>query len=237
MLPHLLQILKALILSLHDGAHAPKSRTFQLFTTVERVTELHQSNVVLGHVVDEVLGRVGLPQGQLVVVFVVEDVHKVSVERMDVVQFRKLGQYGGQFVVERLLRELNLFGVKLSNSRYLHVLVDDGRRFALRLGENNVDKVLGGRHHRNLLEVVVSHLQDTHGLKLFGDERATVSVEIATCMYRFFFVSFQIMRCNLPRAERNCACADCYKNRMMAALFIKNTQTYIVHNIIILNIL
>ena len=40
MLSHLLQVLEALILSLHDGAHTAQSSTLQLFATIERITKL-----------------------------------------------------------------------------------------------------------------------------------------------------------------------------------------------------
>ena len=116
MLPHLLQVLKALVLSLHDGAHAAERSPFQLLTAIETVAEFQQADVVLGHVVDEVLGRVDLPQGQLVVVSVVEDVHEVGVERVDVIQLGKLVQDGGKLVVECLLRELYLSSIKLADS-------------------------------------------------------------------------------------------------------------------------
>ena len=104
------------------------------------------------------LGCIDLPQGELVVVLVVEHIHEVSIERMDIIKLRKLVQDGRQLVVERLLGELDFPSVELANSRYLEVLADDGGCLALGLGKDNVDKVLGGGNHRDLLEVVVTHL-------------------------------------------------------------------------------
>ena len=60
--------------------------------------------------------------------------------------------------MERLLCELDFSGVELANSGYLEVLADDRRRLALRAREDNVDEILGGGNHRDLLEVVVTHL-------------------------------------------------------------------------------
>lgn len=48
----LLQVLKALVLSLHDGAHTTESRAFQLLAAIERIAKLEQPNVVLGHVIN-----------------------------------------------------------------------------------------------------------------------------------------------------------------------------------------
>ena len=134
MLPHLFQVLEALVLPLHDGAHAAKGSALQLLAAIERVAELHQAHVVLRHVVHEVLGGVDLAQSQFVVVLVVEDVHEVGVERMNIIQLRELHHYRGQLVVKRLLCELDLFRVELSNAGDLEVPVDDGGRLTLRLG-------------------------------------------------------------------------------------------------------
>ncbi len=85
----LLQVPKALILSFHDGAHTTEGRAFQLLAAIERITKLEQSNVVLGHVIDEVSGSVDLTQGQLVVVPVIEHIHEIGVKGMDIVELRK----------------------------------------------------------------------------------------------------------------------------------------------------
>ena len=114
--PHLLQVLQTLILPLHDGAHSSQCGLLELLTAVEGVAKLQQTHVVLGYVIDEVLGGVELPQGQLVVVFIVEDVQKIGVERVNVVQFRKLGDYSSEFIVEGLLGELDLLRVELPDS-------------------------------------------------------------------------------------------------------------------------
>lgn len=104
------------------------------------------------------LGRVDLTQRQLVVVPVVENVHEVGVERMNIVELRKFVQDGRQLVVERLLGEFDLSRVELANSGYLEVLADDGGRLALGAREDDIDEILGGGNHRDLLEVVVTHL-------------------------------------------------------------------------------
>ena len=67
-LPHLLEVLQALVLPPHDGRHPPQRRPLQLLAAVQRVPELEQPDIVLGHVVDEVAGGVDLSQRQLVVI-------------------------------------------------------------------------------------------------------------------------------------------------------------------------
>ena len=47
MLPHLLEILQALVLPLHDSAHPPHAGLLQLLAPVERVPVLHETYVVL----------------------------------------------------------------------------------------------------------------------------------------------------------------------------------------------
>ena len=68
MLPDLLEVLQALVLPPHDGRHPPQRRPLQLLAAVQRVPELEQPDIVLGHVVDEVAGGVDLSQRQLVVI-------------------------------------------------------------------------------------------------------------------------------------------------------------------------
>ena len=101
---------------------------------------------------------VDLTQGQLVVVPVVEDVHQICVERVDVLQLWKLGQDDGQLLVEAGLRKLDLAHVESPDSADLEVPVHHRRRFPLRLGQDDVGEVLRRRDDGNLLEVVVRHL-------------------------------------------------------------------------------
>ena len=73
---------------------------------------------------------------------------------MDVVDARELGEDVGELLVDRLLRVLDLLHVELADARDVVALVHDGRRLALRLGEDDVDEVLAGRDDGDPLEVV-----------------------------------------------------------------------------------
>ena len=106
----------------------------------------------------QVPSSVDLTQGQLVVVPVVEDVHQICVERVDVLQLWKLGQNDGQLLVEAGLRKLDLAHVESPDSADLEVPVHHRRRLPLRLGQDDVGEVLRRRDDGNLLEVVVRHL-------------------------------------------------------------------------------
>ena len=117
-LPDLLQVLQALVLPPHNGCHPTQGSSLQLLTPagrghdnyneyqhhqvlpVQRITELQEPDVVLGHVINEVPGCVDLTQRQLVMVFVVQNVHKISVERMDVFQLGKVLQDLSQLLGE-----------------------------------------------------------------------------------------------------------------------------------------
>ena len=157
-LPNLFQVLEALLLPLHDGAHAPQCGALELLAAVHGVGKLDQPNIVLRHVVYEVLSGVDLTQGQLVVVLVVQDVHEVPVEGVYVVQLRELGYDGGQLVVVVLLGELDLARVELADPADLVVAMDHGWSLALCLRQDDVDEVLRRRDHSYGLEVVMRHL-------------------------------------------------------------------------------
>ncbi len=101
-------------------------------------------------------------------VLVVQDIHEISIEGMDVIQLRKLVQDGCQFVTKVLLGEFYLAGVEGPYSGYLVVLVDHSRCLALCLRQNNIYEVLGGGYHGDLLEVVVSHLCSYSKSHVFG---------------------------------------------------------------------
>ena len=68
MLPDLLQILETLVLSPHDGGHPTKSCSLQLLASVQRVSKLQQTDIVLGHVVNEMSGSIDLSEGKLVMI-------------------------------------------------------------------------------------------------------------------------------------------------------------------------
>ena len=83
-LSDLLEVGEGVLLSLHDGSHTTESGLFQLLTSVQRVTELEQSDIVLGDLGDEVSGSVELTQSKLVVVLVVKNVQQGGKERVQV---------------------------------------------------------------------------------------------------------------------------------------------------------
>jgi hypothetical protein len=55
-----------------------------LLTSVERVSELQESDVILGHLGDKVASGVELTEGELVVVLVVQYVEKIAQEGVEV---------------------------------------------------------------------------------------------------------------------------------------------------------
>jgi len=83
-LSDLLEVGEGILLSLHDRSHSTESGLLELFTSVKRVTELEQSDVVLRDLRDEVSGGVELTQSKLVVVLVVQDVQEGGEERVQV---------------------------------------------------------------------------------------------------------------------------------------------------------
>ena len=83
-LTDLLEVLEWLLHALDERAHATKAGALQLLAAVKRVTELEETQVVLGDVVNVVLGGVHLAQSELVVIAVIENVHKIAVERVHI---------------------------------------------------------------------------------------------------------------------------------------------------------
>ena len=86
MLADLLEVGEGILLALHDGGHSSEGGPFELLASIKRVSELEETDIVLAHVVDEVLAGVDLSQGQLVVILVVEDVQEGSEEGVEVLR-------------------------------------------------------------------------------------------------------------------------------------------------------
>ena len=115
---------------------------------------------------------------------IVENVHQVGVERMDVFQLGELGKNDGQLLVEAGLSEFDLSHVEGTNSADLEMSVNNGRSLALSLGQDDVGEVRRRRHDRNLLEVVVRHLF------YWG---ANFFFEFMICETEFTFCNFSLL--------------------------------------------
>lgn len=152
MLSDLFEVQQWIFLPSHDRGHSTESGFLQLLASVEGVTKLEQSTVIFRDLVDQMSRSVQLSQSELVMVLVVQDVQQRTQEWVQVVQDRELGQNSTEFLVKRILRELDFTHVKSSNSGNLEVLVDNSRGLSLRLGKNNVQEVAGGRDRRDGLE-------------------------------------------------------------------------------------
>lgn len=87
-------------------------------------------------------GHVDLTERELVVILVIENVHEIRVEGMDLVQLRELGEHACQAIVVVLLCVFDLARVELTDASDAVLLVDDSWRLTLCLGQSHVDKVL-----------------------------------------------------------------------------------------------
>ena len=88
MLSHLLQVAERGVELLHNGTHTTQCRVLQLLASVEGVTILQQTDIVLTDLGDNVLGGVDLTQGQFVVISVVQHVDQIGKEGMDLLILR-----------------------------------------------------------------------------------------------------------------------------------------------------
>lgn len=153
MLAYLFEVSQISRLSFHNRSHTTEGSFLQLFTTIEGVSILQESNVVLGDaekinsdmntvrrtkdignirnkvdlLVYQMSSSVDLSKSQFVVILVVKYVHKISIEGMNVVELWKFLNNLTQTIVEILLREFYFSSVKCTNTRYLVILVYNRR--------------------------------------------------------------------------------------------------------------
>ena len=142
MLAHLLEITQARLELLDEGAGATECGSLQLLRAIERVSVLEQAHVIVRNAVTNRLGLVDVTEGQLVMITVVEDVHEIRVERVDIVQLGETIDNCGKFLTDCLLHELDLTHVKLADAVDFETLADLRGRLALRLGQHDIDEVV-----------------------------------------------------------------------------------------------
>jgi hypothetical protein len=87
MLTHLFEVLEGRVLALHERTHTTEGSLLELLASVERVSVLEKTHVVLAEVLDEVSASVELTESELVVILVVQNVDQVSIERVDFLLF------------------------------------------------------------------------------------------------------------------------------------------------------
>lgn len=107
-LPNLIEVRKRCLLTFEDGAHPSKGSTFQTFAPIRCVSVFDHADHIPGNRFHQRSGRVDLPQGKFVMVAVVQGVAQVGVERVNVVQSRKIGQDLGKTLRDGLLCEFDL---------------------------------------------------------------------------------------------------------------------------------
>ena len=87
-------------------------------------------------------------------VLVVQNVHEVAIEGMDVVEFREVLNDGLKFLMDVGSCEFHLAHVEFTNTSYLVARMDDCRGFSLSFREHNIDALGGCGNRLNILEVV-----------------------------------------------------------------------------------
>ena len=88
-LTDLLQIAQRRLQLFQQCAYTTERSFLELLGTVESIGVLQQSHVIIGDVVNDGLGLVDVPECELVVILIVENVHEIGIEGVNVVQFRE----------------------------------------------------------------------------------------------------------------------------------------------------
>ncbi|MFS8031557.1 hypothetical protein Hanom_Chr17g01547281 [Helianthus anomalus] len=91
-------------------------------------------------------------------IFVIKNMKKITVERMDIVKPRELFDDGRELFVKIRLRKLHFPHVKLTNTIDCIALVNDSRRLPLGSTEYYINKILPRRYFRNFLKIILHHI-------------------------------------------------------------------------------
>jgi hypothetical protein len=155
--------------SLDDLGHSSESSSLEHFASIHGITVLHESNVILGNIVGEVTSSVDVAQSDFVMISVVDDVDKISIEGVDIIELGETFEDFSVFFMDVFAGELDFSHVEGSDSVDGIAGMDDSGSFTLGFGENNVGKVIGIGDDLNLFEVIV-HGEMARMLKRKKDE-------------------------------------------------------------------
>lgn len=156
MLPHFFQIGKRTLQLFKERARASKGRSFELLGAIEGISVLEQAHIVVCNAVSDCLGLVDVTERKLVMVAIVQHVHQIGVEGMDVVKFWETINDSAQFFIHSFLHEFNLAHVELSDALDFESLRDNCRRLALSFTQHDVNEVVSLGNFNNLLKVVAT---------------------------------------------------------------------------------
>lgn len=152
-LADIFEVLESISELLAGSGHTTKSSALELLTTVQRITVLQETDVITTNGVDNVTDGTDLAEGDLVVITVIQDMHQITVEGMDIIDLREFDEDVSELFVDGLLGEFDLLHVELTNTRDVVTLVDDGRSLTLGFGKNDINKVLCGRNSSDALVI------------------------------------------------------------------------------------
>ena len=95
-----------------------------------------------------------MTKSQLKVILIVEHVHQVSIEWMDVIELREAVNYGTELLIDSGLCEFDLSHVELSYSRDFELVMDLCGCFPVSLRQYYVNQFVGVWNRGNSFEVV-----------------------------------------------------------------------------------
>ena len=107
-LANFFQIRETRFLALENGTHSSKSSAFEALAAIKRVTVLDHANHVSRDLVNKGTSSVDLTQGELVMVAIIESVAKIRIERVNIIQTRKICQNLAEAFRNGLLCKLDL---------------------------------------------------------------------------------------------------------------------------------
>ena len=116
---------------------------------------LKESDIVLSDVVNQVTSSVDMSQCDFVVILVIDNVDKISIEGMDVVKLGEVVKDFSELLMDILTAELDLSHVERSDSGDVVAGMDDSGGLSLGFGKDDVDKVSSGGDDLDLLEVII----------------------------------------------------------------------------------
>jgi len=160
MLSDFFKIAQGRLKFLQQGTRATECSSLQLLGAIKRVGVLQKTHVVTGDAISDRFSLVTMTESELVMIFIVQHVHQISVEGVNIVQFGETIDNRSQFLIDRFLHKLDFTHVEFANSLDFETLAHLCGRLALRLGQHDVDQIVSFGDLDDLLEVIgTTHLK------------------------------------------------------------------------------
>jgi len=150
MLTYLVEVDQRILQSLANGRHSSQGGTLELLALEERLSILKESDIIAIDSLNQSLCCGNLAERYPEVVCIVEGIHEIFVERVNVCQLREAIEDSLELFAKSLGGEFDFSNIEGSYTINLEAATDLCWKATLRAAEDDVEEFLGSGHWSDL---------------------------------------------------------------------------------------